>query len=171
MSKLQKCDKPKIGQKISTRGPPTEISDESMIFGIIHRLVKIFGRRPSSRDFLAYFWFVAFLEFGHVGHKGLKSIMRTSQNTDKYMWTSCQSQTQLLTLQLKLQFSKLAKNGKTTHITQVNGKLYLNSARTWFSRKIDILDQLELRKIWRESQEISGVLQRFLKIWNIRKIF
>ena len=42
-----------------------------MILGIIYRLVKIFGRRPSSRDFLAYFWFVAFLEFGHVGHKGL----------------------------------------------------------------------------------------------------
>ena len=31
-----------------------------------------FGRGASSRDFLAYFWFVAFLEFGHVGHKGLK---------------------------------------------------------------------------------------------------
>ena len=74
MSKLQKFDKPKISQKISTRAPPTEISDESMIFGIIHRLVKIFGRRSSSRDLLTYFWFVVFLEFGHVGHKGLRHI-------------------------------------------------------------------------------------------------
>ena len=41
-----------------------------------HRLARNFGRGASSRDFLAYFWFVAFLEFGHVGHKGLKVGMR-----------------------------------------------------------------------------------------------
>ena len=72
MSKLQKCDKPKIGQKISTRGPPTENFDESMNYTENHRLVRNFGRGASGRDFLAYFWLVAFLEFGHVGHKGLK---------------------------------------------------------------------------------------------------
>ena len=82
MSKLQKCDEPKIGQKISTRGPPTEISDGSMILVIIYRLVKIVGKGPSDRDFLAYFWFVPILEFGHLVHKGLKTFRKTSQSID-----------------------------------------------------------------------------------------
>ena len=72
MSKLQKCDEPKIGQKILTRGPPTEISDESINYTQNYLLVRNSGERPSDRDFLGYFWFVAYLEFGHVVHKGLK---------------------------------------------------------------------------------------------------
>ena len=59
--------------EISVREPPTEISDESMILGIIYRLVTIFGLVPSGQDFLAYFWFFALLEFGnlHVVGKGI----------------------------------------------------------------------------------------------------
>ena len=56
------------------RGPPTENFDESMNYTENHRLVRNFGRGALVEIFLAYFWFVAFLEFGHVGHKGLTQV-------------------------------------------------------------------------------------------------
>ena len=59
------------------RGPPTENFDESMNYTENHRLVRKFGRGALVEIFLAYFWFVAFLEFGHVGHKGLSMIWST----------------------------------------------------------------------------------------------
>ena len=36
--------------KKSQSGPPIEISDESMVLGVIQRLLKIFGRVPSGRS-------------------------------------------------------------------------------------------------------------------------
>ena len=89
MSKIQKCDEPKIGQKISIREPATENFDESINYTQNHRLVRNFGRRPSDRDFLSYFWFVALLEFGHLIHKGLTHLMvgqASKSNTLEPTW-------------------------------------------------------------------------------------
>ena len=62
-SKLQKVFRTKVGQKSLMKGRQTEISDESKILVMIHRLVRNSGRGPYDRVFWCNFGSQNFLEF------------------------------------------------------------------------------------------------------------